>query len=222
MSEETPHATPLTLLRDWSIQDSFETFRDHMTNAMLFPRKAGLRKWACLQAWGTHGSDGLYAEFGVWRGHGVNLFGKILRNEDITVWGFDSFEGLEEDWTGQSRGAAAGRYDLGGALPEVLPNVKLVKGWVQDTVPGWLSDHEGHKATFLHLDLDTYTPSKFVLDALKPRLRPGTVILFDELYGYPGWRHHEYKALQDVLDESSYRFIGFSEQSVALEITEQV
>ena len=48
--------------------------------------------------------------------------------------------------------------------------------------------------------------------------RKGSVILFDELYGYPGWRHHEYKALQEVLAPSSYRFISFSKQSVAIEM----
>ncbi|MGX9356425.1 class I SAM-dependent methyltransferase [Roseobacteraceae bacterium S113] len=218
MSQEDPHATPLTLLRDWAIQDSFETFRAHMTDAMLFPRKPDLRKWALLQAFERFEDTGLYAEFGVWRGHGVNLFAKILRDTDVTIWGFDSFEGLEENWTGQARGAQAGRYNLDGHLPEVRDNVRLVPGWVQDTVPGWLAETDA-ALSFAHLDMDTYTPTRFVLDALRPRLQVGTVLLFDELYGYPGWRHHEYKALMEALDADTYRYTGFSEQSVALEIT---
>ena len=48
--------------------------------------------------------------------------------------------------------------------------------------------------------------------------RAGTVILFDELYGYPGWRHHEYKALCEVLDRDDYRFLSFSNEAVAIEM----
>ena len=216
MSEEAEHATPLTLLRDWSVQDSFETFREEMAGAMLFPRKPDLRKWALQQAVDELGTDGLIAEFGVWRGHGVNQFSRILRHHKVTIWGFDSFEGLEEDWLGHSRGAQKGRYTLEGDLPEVRNNVRLVKGWVQDTVPRWLSEYDDQSIIFAHLDLDTYTPTRFVLDAIRPRLVEGSIIQFDELYGYPGWRHNEYKALLESLPEDSYQYIGFSDQAVAI------
>ncbi|RBI86309.1 class I SAM-dependent methyltransferase [Rhodosalinus halophilus] len=211
--------TPLDLLHDWAVRDSFETFRDRMARAMLFPKKADLRRWACARARERHGAGGLYAEFGVWRGHGVNLFARVLKGTGVTVWGFDSFEGLEEDWTGHPRGGQAGRFSTGGALPEVRPNVRLVKGRVQDTVPGWLAEREGPVA-FAHLDLDTYTPTRFVLEALRPRLVTGSVLVFDELYGYPGWREHEYRALVEVLGEEGCDFLAFSEQAVALEIAE--
>ncbi|MFP4045271.1 MAG: hypothetical protein ACLFTP_12040, partial [Rhodosalinus sp.] len=82
---------------------------------------------------------------------GVNLFARVLKGTGGTVWGFDSFEGLEEDWTGHARGGRKGRFALGGKLPEVRPGVRLVKGRVQDTVPGWLSTNEGPVA-FAHLD----------------------------------------------------------------------
>lgn len=212
-------ATPLDLLHDWAVRDSFETFREQMARAMLFPRKTDLRRWACARARDRHGASGLYAEFGVWRGHGVNLFARVLKGTGVTVWGFDSFEGLEEDWTGHARGGQKGRFTLEGKLPDVRPGVRLVKGWVQDTVPGWLAENEGPVA-FAHLDLDTYTPTRFVLDALRPRLVPGSVLVFDELYGYPGWREHEYRALREVLGEGGYDFLAFSEQAVALEIAE--
>ena len=218
MSEETGprHKTPLDLLAEDAIRDSFETFREEMSGAMLFPEKRQIRKYCLARAIERFGAGGLYAEFGVWRGHGVNLFAKQVP-DGVTVWGFDSFEGLEENWTGHAKGGQAGRFTLKGKLPEVEPNVQLVKGWVQDTVPGWL-DAEEAPASFLHLDLDTYTPTRFVLDALRPRLRAGTVILFDELYGYPGWRHHEYRAMQEALPDAELRYIAFSEQAVGLEI----
>ncbi len=216
MAEDTPTRSPLDLLVDWSIQDSFETFREAMSGAMLFPEKRQIRKYCLAQAVARLSTEGLFAEFGVWRGHGVNLFAKQL--PETVIWGFDSFEGLEEDWTGHAKGGQAGRFTLKGQLPEVAGNVRLVKGWVQDTVPGWLADHAERPLIFAHLDLDTFTPTRFVLEAIRPRLVSGTVLLFDELYGYPGWRHHEWKALQEVLSEDAYRFIAFSEQAVGIEI----
>lgn len=218
MGEDAAKITPLSLLNDWAMKDSFETFRDEMTGSMLFPSKIEMRKWAVKQAVESLGADGIFVEFGVWRGHGVNLFSRILKNYDVTIWGFDSFEGLEEDWIGQGRGAQKGRYTLNGELPEVRANVKLVKGWVQDTVPGWLKEQQDTPIIFAHLDLDTYTPTRFVLDEIRPRLVEGTIIQFDELYGYPGWRENEYKALLETLPEGSYRYIGFSEQAVAIQI----
>ncbi|QFS83874.1 Macrocin O-methyltransferase [Roseivivax sp. THAF40] len=216
MGEEGPQRSPLDLLVEWSVQDSFETFREAMSGAMLFSEKRQIRKYCLAQAVARRGADGLFAEFGVWRGHGVNLFAKQL--PDAIIWGFDSFEGLEEDWTGHAKGGQAGRFTLRGQLPEVAANVRLVKGWVQDTVPGWLADQGSAPILFAHLDLDTYTPTRFVLEALRPRLVRGTVLLFDELYGYPGWRHHEWKALQEVLPDGAYRFLAFSEQAVGIEI----
>lgn len=210
--------SPLDLLQEDAVRDSFECFRAHMPGAMLFPRKPALRRWALAQAVSAHGTGGLYAEFGVWRGHGVNLFARDLALHGLRVAGFDSFEGLEEDWTGHHRGREKGGFTLGGALPEVLGNVDLVKGWVQDTLPGWLAARPGQPFAFAHMDMDTYTPTAFVLQAIRDRLRPGTILLFDELYGYPGWRNHEWRALTETLDEGTYGLVAFSAQAVAIRI----
>lgn len=219
MTDTPAERTPLDLLRDHAVQDSFEALRDHMIGAMLFEDKKRIRLWCLQQAIEVLGTQGLFAEFGVWRGHGVNLFARHLARAGVTVWGFDSFAGLEEDWTGHARGAERGRYSLDGQMPEVLANVRLVKGMVQDTVPGWLADQPEGPVIFAHMDLDTYTPTRFVLDAIKPRLVPGSVLLFDELYGYPGWRGHEWKALNEALPANDYRFIAFSGQAVGIVIT---
>lgn len=222
MSENDGNKSPLDLLGEYAVRDSFDAFKDHMTGAMLFPEKRNIRKYCLKQAVEKLGSEGLFAEFGVWKGNGVNLFARLLEGTGAEVWGFDSFEGLEEDWTGHAKGGQAGRFTLNGALPKVKPSVKLVKGWVQDTVPGWLKDHADQPVIFAHLDLDTYTPTRFVLDAIRPRLVAGSVLLFDELYGYPGWRHHEWKALQESLPQDSYRFVAFSQQAVGIEMTTAV
>ena len=73
--------------------------------------------------------NGLLIEFGVWKGRSINYFAKRVSE---TIYGFDSFEGLKEDWSGW--GFAKGAFDLGGKLPKVENNVILIKGWFDKTL----------------------------------------------------------------------------------------
>ena len=65
------------------------------------------------------------------------------------------------------------------------------------------------KINFIHIDVDTYETSKFILDSIKPYLVKGAIILFDELYNFEGWDIGEYKALKETFEESDYKFISF-------------
>ena len=56
---------------------------------------------------------GLFLEFGVFKGRSINEFSKYLPNIEFT--GFDSFEGLNEDWKGTRY--RAGFFGLGGEAP---------------------------------------------------------------------------------------------------------
>ncbi|MGR3492317.1 MAG: class I SAM-dependent methyltransferase, partial [Shimia sp.] len=199
----TDKLTPLDLAWDAAMRDSHATFAEAMTKAMLFPDKTNLRAYALREALKA-GIEGEYVEFGVARGKGINQFARILGKRGLSITGFDSFLGLSEDWTGHQNGRAAGSYTLGGEMPEVRGNVELRAGWIEDTLPGWLTETEGRAIPFAHMDFDTYTPTAFALRAIKGRLRPGSVLLFDELYGYPGWREHEYKALMEELAPDAY------------------
>lgn len=209
---------PIDLLADASKVESFQYFKAQMEQSMLFRNKDKNREFAINRAIENDVKDGLYAELGVAGGDGCRLFGDALKPHGLTITGFDSFEGLEENWTGMQSGREAGAFTQGGTLPKVPSNVTLVKGWVQDTLPGYLKDNGGKPFSFLHMDMDTYTPTAYAMGATKKLLRKGTVILFDELYGYPGWRHHEYKALMETLDEADYRYISFSTEAVAIEM----
>lgn len=209
---------PISYLIEAAKQESFAHFKEHMERSMLFREKDRNREFAIRRAIANGVEQGLNVEFGVAGGEGCRLFGEILKGHGQVLTGFDSFEGLEEDWTGMQSGREAGAFSQGGTLPKVPENVTLVTGWVQDTLPGYLKNHAGRPFGFVHMDMDTYTPTLFALKAIKKRLRKGTVILFDELYGYPGWRHHEYKALSEVLSEGDYRYISFSTESVAIEV----
>jgi hypothetical protein len=60
------------------------------------------------------------------------------------------------------------------------------------------------------MDLDTYESSRYVLEQIKPYLKRNCIILFDEIYNFPGWSVGEYKALTDNFKENEYSFFAFS------------
>jgi hypothetical protein len=147
-----------------------------------------------------------FLEFGVFDGTSINKFASILKEKKI--YGFDSFYGLREDWTGTAE-FEKGYFNLDGKMPQVKNNVTLIKGWVQDTVNDFLKQNNP-EICFAHMDLDTYESTKFVLSQIKPYLKKGSIILFNEFYNFPGWSVGEYKALNEVFNEKEYKIIAFS------------
>ena len=151
-------------------------------------------------------ADGLLLEFGVQKGGSIRA---LARMTPRTIHGFDSFEGLPEAWAGTPE--QRGKFSLGGKTPSVPANVTLHKGWFDQVLPGFLAAHAGPVA-FVHVDCDIYSSTKTVLEALKPRFVPGTVLLFDEYFNYPNWRQHEFKAFQEFVADTGarYRYVGYS------------
>lgn len=128
---------------------------------------------------------GLALEFGVATGKTLRVIAAARPGQ---TYGFDSFEGLPETWRD---GFEAGRF---ACAPPDVPGAELVVGWFDDTAPAWFAKHSAEDIGLVHIDCDLYSSTKTVLGHM-PRLEPGTVILFDELVGYPGWRHGEHRAL---------------------------
>jgi len=157
----------------------------------------------------------LFLEFGTYKGESINFFSSRLPAE--TFYGFDSFEGLKEDWKGYSYGK--GHFNVGGVLPKVNSNVKLTKGWFDETLPKFVEANK-QMVKFLHIDCDTYESTVTVLSLLTDRIVPGTFILFDEYIGYPSWEIGEHKAFQEFMSRTKlrYEYLGFSNQSVFLRI----
>jgi hypothetical protein len=186
-------------------RDTVNYITPHLKTAMLFADRYALLDYAVKQAKAAL-PQGLVCEFGV-------AGGKTLRHIaglwPAQVHGFDSFEGLPEDWTGTAE--QAGRFDLKGKLPKLAPNAQLHIGWFDKSVPPFLAKHAG-PAALLHLDADLYSSTKTVLDAFADRIVPGTVLVFDEYYNYPNWREHEFKAFQEFIAATGkrYKYIGFS------------
>jgi len=161
--------------------------------------------------------DRLVLEFGVFMGYSINHLAKLT---DKTIYGFDSFEGLPERWRDTcEKGAFAVPK-----LPKVRKNVKLVKGWFNETLPGFLKENPG-VVGYMHVDSDLYSSAKTVLELLEPRLKPGSVIVFDDYFNYAGWQEGEYKAFMEFLERTGLdcEFIGYhrNEQHVAVMLKEK-
>jgi len=138
-----------------------------------------------------HAPQGFQLEFGAHSGTTIN---RIARSDfSRLVWGFDSFQGLPEAWR---PGYPAGKFDMAGRLPNVLPNVVLIPGWFHESIPRFRERFlRASPISLLHVDCDLYSSTITVLRELHDNIRPGTVVVFDELVNYPGFEEHELRAL---------------------------
>ena len=120
----------------------------------------------------------LYLEFGVAGGKSIRRMAERFTHRRSRFFGFDSFEGIPEDWAGMPRGS----FSMKGKAP-VFPDKRIqpVQGWFQDSVPGFLDTLKTEPSTpvLVHYDADLYSSTLFLLCALWPRI-PDYYFIFDE------------------------------------------
>src|SRR5215831_1234547 len=132
------------------------------------------------------GAPGLALEFGVFKGTTINHLARAAPERHF--FGFDSFEGLPEHWTGARYSPV--NFDRRGKKPRVPANVSLIKGWFDATLPAFLAREMG-RIGFIHVDCDIYASTKTVLELTVPRLMPGALVVYEL---------HEYKAFFEVTE----------------------
>lgn len=141
----------------------------------------------------------LYLEFGVWKGDSIRQWSTLLKNSASRLHGFDSFEGLPEKMV--SHGMEQGHFSTQGNIPQVPDNrVKFFKGWFEDTLPKY--EFVDSPVIVLFIDADLYSSASYVLKTLRPHLKVGTVIYFDEFWD----RYGELKAFEEFLAETRMSF----------------
>jgi hypothetical protein len=158
--------------------------------------------------------DGLWMEFGVFRGATITQIANRKKtfcgDTSQPVYGFDTFTGLPIDWR---PGYGNGSFDIpNGTNISVPSNVVLVKGLFIDTLTTQLRlidrEYQCHTpVSFVHIDCDIYDSARDVLFLLGNRLLSGSIIVFDELFNYPGYEKHEIKALFEFLAISGIQLI---------------
>ena len=191
-----------------NLDECFNFFKKYLNKSLLIDQIKEIQLLAINRATQLNTEKGHFLEFGVFDGESINFLSKQIKNN---IYGFDSFRGLKDDWIGHN--LVSGHFDRKGKIPKLEKNVKPVVGWVQDTLPKFIINEKISKVSFLHMDLDTYESTKFVLMKLKKYLTKNSIILFDQLYNYPGWKEGEFKALTEVFQENEYEYIAFSKFS---------
>lgn len=139
----------------------------------------------------------LYLEFGVASGRSMRYWSEHLINQESHLHGFDSFEGLPESggpWV-------KGQFASGGAVPIFDDKrVSFFKGWFDVVLPTYTLP--SHEVLVINIDVDLYSSAICVLRFLRPHLRPGTFLYFDEM-NHP---EHEPRAFDEFLQESGLKF----------------
>ncbi|MCD4741551.1 MAG: class I SAM-dependent methyltransferase [Desulfobacteraceae bacterium] len=155
---------------------------------------------------------GVIMEFGCHTGQNLVLFENLRAiyepfNNQRRIIGFDSFEGyksVEKEIDGEAPEIVGDGYLLPSDYKETLSAIlryheensvmphhsrcEIVDGDVMDTAHKFVEEHPGEIVALAYFDLATYNPTKVCLEAILPRLIPGSLLLMDEFNfrDYPG------------------------------------
>jgi len=137
-----------------------------------------------------------YIEFGVFGGQSFFWWMEHNQHSLSTFHGFDTFEGLPEDW-----GLGFKKGDMSSGVPALNdPRGKFYKGLFQDTVPAFVKQFPASaNKKIIHLDADLFSSTLYALTSMAPIIKPGDILLFDE-FNVP---NHEFFAFK-VFSESYY------------------
>jgi hypothetical protein len=145
----------------------------------------------------------LYLEFGVWQGWSLRWWVEHLDAPGARFVGFDSFEGLPEQWRPDY---PPGTFAVDGAPPPIDdPRVSFEVGYFEKTLRGF--EMPEHDRLFVNIDCTLYSSTATVLEWLEPHLQAGDLIFFDELPEYD----HELRALLEHDQRMQLRLMPISQ-----------
>lgn len=137
-----------------------------------------------------------YLEFGVAQAHSFKWWSSTCNNKECRFYGFDTFEGLPENWGTFNKG------DMIAGIPSLNDNrCGFIKGLFQETLIPFLRKTElnNGKRKIIHMDADLFSSTIFTLTTLTPYLNAGDILIFDE-FNVP---NHEFQAFK-IFSESFY------------------
>ena len=142
-------------------------------------------------------------EVGVFKGSGIASFLKFIQifcpNSNKKIIGFDIFDKDESDRV-LNKDSVLDKKFMNAVYDRVNPEelnissvlsrlkktkidpnkFKLIKGDVEITMPIFIKENQGFRASLIYIDIDLERPTYFTLKNLWDRLLPGGVVLFDE------------------------------------------
>jgi len=156
-----------------------------------------------------------WCEFGVGEGESLDWF-LLNKPAGNTMFGFDTFEGIPEPWLGHPAGHwksepyRSNRADLEivrapfeASLGDAAVRASLARG-----------------IGLMHVDCDLYSSTRTVLEGTRAFLRPDTVVIFDEFYGYGGWQQCEAGAFREFVEAEkvAFEYVARSDFQVAIRV----
>lgn len=149
-------------------------------------------------------THGIIVEFGVRWGQTLSIMSALRGifepfNRHRKIVGFDTFEGFKgmskED--GELCQSKNGSFAVTPGYEDYLDKIlsmqeklnpmshlkryELVKGDAVKTIPQYLKKHPEIIISLAIFDFDIYTPTKAALEAIKPHICKGSILVFDEL-----------------------------------------
>lgn len=175
-------------------------------------------------------THGIVVEFGVRWGQNLSLLSALRGifepfNRHRKIVGFDTFNGFRGlcDKDGPKSLCRDGSFSVSPDYPHYLNEIltlqetlnpmahirrfELVQGDAVETIPHYFKRQPESIISLAIFDFDIYSPTRAALEAVKPRLFKGSVLVFDELGDdiFPG----ETLALMDTLGIGGLRIQRF-------------
>jgi O-methyltransferase len=174
---------------DLLINDFYSWKRDYPKRYALYD--------AVASHYGLDKKELLYLEFGVASGSSFVWWMKKNNHPGSLFRGFDTFEGLPENWGGYKKG------DMAFNQMELTDNrAAFIRGIFQESLHPFIESNSSllkSKPKLIHLDADLFSSTIFVLSQLYPYLQKGDLIFFDEF----NVASHEFLAFK-IFTESFY------------------
>lgn len=148
---------------------------------------------------------GCLVEFGTWWGQNLILLENLRAihepfNKQRTILGFDTFSGYtsisnqdkkSDVWNENSYSTGKDYihylrdllkiHEGCNVLGHIQGRHKLIEGDVEITAPAYFKEHPESIVAFAYFDMALYMPTKAALQAIKPHLISGSILLLDEL-----------------------------------------
>jgi hypothetical protein len=179
----------------WRNDHPVKGYNDFYQDTWEYSRRYNLYE-AIVQQEGLTNAPIDYLEFGVAGGVSFKWWLQQNQHEASRFYGFDTFEGLPEDWGPFGKGTMAHSLE---SLQITDLRSTFYKGLFQHTLLPFLEGYKPGKRKLIHLDADLFSASIFVLTQLYRFLQPGDILLFDE-FVVP---QHEFLAFK-IFTESFY------------------
>lgn len=189
----------LSKFSKWRKEHSNPKFNDFYSKKFNFNKRYNLYNFL-IEEEKLESEDINYFEFGVCTGASFKWWIEHNKNSNSKFNGFDTFEGLPENWNIYKKGDMS----TDGKVPIINDNRHNFEiGLFQQSLPAFIKKFNFEsKRNVINMDADLYSSTIYVLSSLFPYLKKDDIIVFDE-FGVPT---HEFRAFNDFFNSFNLKY----------------